>query len=134
MVLSRGQTLVEALLAMAVLAAALGLIASALARASASERAQTPANRIALEAATNAGTEAIAATEFDATALSKIANARWTSRDGIALDAVVAPAGDARKVVLRFVDANGARRELPVTLRQLALPPDALVDLTAPGR
>jgi hypothetical protein len=124
---SRGQSLLEAIVALALVTGALGLLALAASRASLGSVSEV-ARTHALDGAANAAVEAIAATEYDPVALGRVANARWIGSDGVSFEAVVRPGADVRSLVYRVKDATGAAFEIPMTLRQLAPSPDAILE------
>ncbi len=144
---SRGQTLLETLLAIAALSIALGAVTVAVSVTATHERPYE-ARTIALDAASNAATELIAATAYDPVALARLRAATWQVKppappspapaldaQPVELRATFEASGQARVAHLEVKSADGSRSNALLDLRFAAPPPGALLALpSAPPR
>jgi len=126
----RGQTLLETLIVVAAVLIAVGMVTAALRALTANERPQIP-RLIALDATENAATELLAATAFDSNALDHIAPAQWQA-GATALALVAKRSGQAQSIVLHY-KGRAVEGDLPLSLRSVAPPPDAVIDPAAPA-
>jgi hypothetical protein len=144
---SRGQTLLETLLAIAALSIALGAVTVAVSLTATHER-PFETRSIALDAASNAATELVAATAYDPVALARVRAATWQVRPPAppspapALDArplelrvTFDSSGQGRVAHLEVTSADGSHSDALFDLRFAAPPPGALLALpSAPPR
>ena len=145
--LSRGQTLLEAVVALAVVLIALGLVNAAFRATTQAERPEQ-VRLVAYSALTDAATELVAATAYDPTALARLRAATWSvtppspptpappgAAGPIALSSQISPYGLSRIVQLHAV-TGPATVDATLSLRFAAPPPGAIVDslpTSAPG-
>ena len=125
---ARGQTLLETLIVVAAVLIAVGMVAAALRAMTANERPQIP-RLIALDAAENAATELLAATAYDSSALDHVAPAQWQA-GATALSLAAKRSGQAQSIVLHY-KGRAVEGDLPLSLRSVAPPPDAVIDPAA---
>jgi len=121
----RGQSLLEATIALGLLLLAVAIVSAATLLVTGSER-PSAARLVALDAAGNAATELLAATAYDPAMMTNVGVAAWNSGD-VALSSRVQRAGGSRIVNVRYVNGD-VTGDIAVTLRAATVSPDAIVD------